>query len=353
MIRRQRRHSNVTRLASPSPAGRLFIYNYIFNIKLNKTNLAGHDRHAGGRQRGIALITAVLVVAIATIAATAILVAGNIAIHRASNLQDSEKAWWYANGVESWLRTILERDREDNQIDSLDDEWAKPVDYLPVDEGHVRGRLVDLQGRFNLNNLAVQDPAQFTKYSEQFERLLQNIEGADAFRAKPIAAAVRDWADADQQQSGADGGEDSDYLGIDPPYRTPNRYLESVSELLAIKGMDKKLYAQLRPYIAALPQIGTTININTAPEPVMRSLVKRVTPELEAFLRDREKNPLDDISKLQTSFGPETPPIAVKTSFFMSQVETFIGSGRLALYSFYYRPGQGAPVVLGRSTDSE
>ena len=343
----------VTRCLLWGPLSCYILLKHIFYCKYNNTKYKALNRTVGNRQRGIALITSILVVAIATIAATAILVSGSIAIHRAANLQDSEKAWWYANGVESWLKSVLERDREDNQIDALDDEWAKPVDYLPVDEGHVRGRLVDLQGRFNLNNLAVQDPAQFTKYSEQFERLLQNIEGADAFRAKAIAAAVRDWADTDQQQSGADGGEDSDYLGIDPPYRTPNRYLESISELLAIKGMDKKLYAQLRPYIAALPQTGTAVNINTAPEPVLRSLVKRVTPELEAFLRDREKNPIDNVSELQTSFGPETPPISVSTSFFMSQVETFIGSGRLALYSFYYRPSQGAPVILGRSTDSE
>lgn len=336
---------------------RFYLYiNKINSLYIKTKNRSQYQKRlapSAGPQRGIALITAILVVAIATIAATAILASGNIAIHRAANLQDSEKAWWYANGVESWLKSILERDREDNSIDSLDDDWAKPVDYLPVDEGHVRGRLVDLQGRFNLNNLAVQDTAQYNKYSEQFERLLQNIEGADAFRAKAIAAAIRDWADKDQEQSGPDGAEDSEYLGVDPPYRTPNRYLESVSELLAIRGMDKKLYTQLRPYVAALPQTGTAVNINTAPEPVLRSLVKRVTPELEAFLRDREKAPAEDTTKLQTSFGPETPPISVRTQYFMSQVETFIGSGRLALYSFYYRPGQGAPVVLGRSTDSE
>lgn len=308
---------------------------------------------AGGFQRGIALITAILVVAIASIAAAAMLGAGNIAIHRTANLQDSEKAWWYASGVESWLKTILQRDLEDNTIDSLDDDWAKPVDYLPVDEGFVRGAVVDLQGLYNLNNLGTQDNAQFRKYTEQLERLMQNIDGADPFRAPAIAAAVRDWIDADVLPGGSDGAEDSDYLGLDPPYRTPNRYLESASELLAVKGIDKKLYQQLRPYICALPQTGTAININTAPEPVLRSLVKRFTPELEAFLRQRDKAPLDDTAKLQTSFGAETPPIAVKSSFFMSRVETFIGSGRLALYSFYYRPAQGAPVVLGRSTDSE
>jgi type II secretory pathway component PulK len=86
------------------------------------------------RQRGIALVTAILVMALAVIAATAIMTSSNIAVHRAANLQDSERAWWYADGVEGWVKSVLERDLEDNQIDSLKDIWAKPVDYLPVDQ---------------------------------------------------------------------------------------------------------------------------------------------------------------------------------------------------------------------------
>jgi general secretion pathway protein K len=278
-------------------------------------------------------------------------------VHRAANVQDSEKAWWYADGVESWLKAVLERDAADNKTDSLKDDWAKPVDYLRVDEGFVRGNVIDLQGRYNLNNLGTADPAQYALYADQFERLLQNIDGANAFSGRALAAAIHDWIDADQTPVGMDGGEDTDYLGLDPPYRTANRYLESVSELMAIKGMDAKLYPLLRDYVAALPATGTAININTAPEPVLRSLVKQTNPDLEKFLQTREDSPAEDTGSLQAMVGAETPGglagISVASSYFMSRVETFIGSGRVALYSFYYRPGQGAPVVLGRSTDTE
>lgn len=300
---------------------------------------------------GVALITAVLVVALASIAAAAILGSAMVAIHRAANIQDSEKAWWYADGVESWIKSVLQRDAEKNQTDSLLDDWAKPVDYLPVDEGFVRGGIYDQQGLFNLNNLGVQDATAYKKYVDQFERLFQNIDGADPFQARAIAAAVRDWIDADLTPSGADGAEDSEYLGLSPPYRTANRYLESVSELRAIKGVDKKTYELVRPYLTALPQMGTAININTAPEPVLRSLSKQPSAELERFIKERADKPADSVGALQTAFGAESPPLSVASQFFMSRVETFIGSGRLALYSFYYRPGQGAPIVLGRSTD--
>lgn len=102
-------------------------------------------RAARGQQRGVALITAILVVTIATIAATAMAVSHQIALHRAQTLQESEMGWWYIEGVEQWVMTILQRDAETTEYDSLDEPWAQPVDYLPVDEGVLRGRLEDLQ----------------------------------------------------------------------------------------------------------------------------------------------------------------------------------------------------------------
>jgi general secretion pathway protein K len=323
-------------------------------------------------QRGIALITAILVVAIASIAATAILSAVNIAIHRSSTLQDSEKAWWYGDGVETWVKTILQRDSEKNKTDSFKDDWARPVDYLPVDEGAIRGRVEDLQGRFNLNNFAVPDPNRYQQYVALFERMLQNIEGADASQAKVIAASIRDWVDADTRPTGLDGAEDSDYLSKDPPYRTPNIPMESVSEVLAVKGMTADLYDKLThcadsksgpvSCITVLPQYPTAININTAPEPLMRALSKKPNPGMESFLRTRADAPAEDATTAYKAApdgfltaADDLPPdlLAVKSNYFLLRAEIAIGSGRLALYSFYLRPDQGAPVVLGRSTDTE
>lgn len=303
-------------------------------------------------QRGIALITAVLVVALATIAAAAALASTRIALHRAENLRDSESEWWYASGIESWIKSILARDREDNKIDGLEDIWAKPVDYLPVDYGAIRGLIIDQQGLFNLNNFGVKEKPQYDKYVLQFERLLQNIEDADVAAARPLATAIRDWIDTDDQPTGIDGAEDTEYLSRSPPYRTANRHLESVSELLAIKGMTPKLYRQILPYVTVLPRVGTPLNVNTAPEPVLRAMVAQPKAELLRFLEERAKAPAETTQAAEKAFDAGSPPITVSSEFFMLRAEVFIGSGRLALYSFYYRPAQGAPVVLGRSLDS-
>ena len=305
------------------------------------------------RQRGVALITAILVVAIATIAATAMVSSGNIAIHRASTLQDTEMAWWYAEGVEQWVMTILERDREANEVDSLDEPWARPVDYLPVDEGVLRGRVVDLQGRFNLNNLGVQDTVAFERYRGHFERLFGAVEAGDGFQARAIAAAIRDWIDPDQEPTGFEGAEDNEYLGLAQPYRTANQPIATISELLLVKGMTPEIYRRLQPHITALPAMNTAINVNTAPAEVLLTLNEQPTPELEQFLKVRDTQPAGDLASVQTLFAAGGPAVRIDSQFFRLESEALIGSSRVGLYSLLYRPGTGGVVLLGRSTDAE
>ncbi len=122
-------------------------------------------------QQGVAVLTAIFVMALASIAAASLAYRQNISFHRTEALKHSEQAWWVARGVADWATTLLEKDREDNEIDHLGEFWATPVDYLPVDNGVVTGRIVDLQGRFNLNNLASAE----VLYADIFKRLLLNI----------------------------------------------------------------------------------------------------------------------------------------------------------------------------------
>lgn len=309
------------------------------------------------RQRGIALVTAVLVVTLAAITATAVLTSASLAIHRTQNLQESELGWWYVDGVESWVRTILQRDAEMNRYDSLRDIWAMPVDFLPVDEGGLRGAIVDLQGRYNLNNLGVADPQAYQQQLTVFTRLFELATGGDEYQARGIAAAIRDYVDADSEPSGTEGGEDADYLGLDPPRRVPNRPMASVSELLAVRGMTPQVYAKLAPHICALPS-ATTVNVNTATPLLLQAMTPQPGPELERFIAERAQNPVQSTSELFNERKVYDARAAhdllgTSSSYFELQAEAYIGSGRLALYSFFYRPGSGTPVVYGRSTFTE
>lgn len=311
-------------------------------------------------QSGVALITAMLVMTLAAIAAAAVLGSANNGIRRASTLIDGERAWWYAQGLESWVRRILASDLEKNgALDYKGEDWARPVDYLPVEQGAVRGKLEDLQGRFNLNNLASAQP---TKYQQQLLRLFQNIDGLDSSQAQPLAEAIRDWIDADQIPSGAGGAEDTDYQSLPEPYRAANQPMGSPSELLAIKGMTPAIYQKLARYVCTLPigsnRLATKINVNTAELPVLLAL--SANPDrgkIAEFIDRRDKDPARTVQDMQTSAtlpADVTPDlIDVKTQFFLMTTEAFIGSGRAALYSVIQRPASGAPQVIARSLDTE
>jgi len=317
------------------------------------------------RARGVALITAMFVVALATIAAVAMFESSNIAVRRAGNLAESEAALWYANGVESWTKGILKQDLKNNDIDTLGDIWARPVDFLPIDNGTLRGRVEDLEGRFNLNNFATNDPAMLRIYQLQFQLLLDAVGGPDAAKVSGLGSAIRDWVDADNERLDLNGAEDNEYQGLDPPYRAANRPMQSVSELLQVRGVTKELYAALKPVVTALPTIGTRINVSTAPAAVLFALSRTVDKgNLSKFVEARVKAPAKTAEEVlnggpnsflgpDKDMKPETQ-ISVVSRYFELQAEVFIGSGRVALYSVYIRPsGGGDPVVIAHSTDAD
>ena len=89
------------------------------------------------RQRGVALITALLVVSLASIAAVAVATAGFQALSRTQLLLDSERAWWYAQGMEAWAVSILQREGAQTEIDHLGEVWARQVPPLPLSLIHI------------------------------------------------------------------------------------------------------------------------------------------------------------------------------------------------------------------------
>jgi general secretion pathway protein K len=315
------------------------------------------------RARGIALIMAVVTVALVAGIATALISSQWLSIRRTSVMMDSEQGWWVARGVEAWVVGILENDRKESPFDALGEAWAQPVDALPVDQGFVRGGVVDLQGRFNLNNLDPRIAGE--KYQQQFRNLLRSL--ADVELPQGLDAAVRDWIDADQDANSMNGAEDAEYLNLQPPYRAANQPFTVVSELLAIRGMTPQVYERLRPLVAVLPGRkaqapgATKINVNTAPMEVLRAL-SATTDEtkLATFIQRRVDDPVENAGELGALIGEGiwgaevgADVLDFRSEFFQIQGEVFVGSSRVALYSLIHRPDSGSPVVLAHSAEPE
>ncbi len=292
------------------------------------------------RQGGIALITALVVVAIAAGLAVAIAWQTTLDTRRTENLVQGDQAMEYALGAEAWAEEILARDgRKYQNVTALGQDWAQQLPPLPVQGGQIQGKIEDLQGRFNINSVTT------TQGAAQFQLLLAAL-GQDP----TLASAVQQWL------TGAPGGvsdaTDDYYSRLQPPYLTGSAPMQSVSELLLVKGITPAVYAQISPYLCALPAgTTTTVNINTASGPVLESQNKNISPDVASqLIGERGTAGFKDLSPL----GAMSPPIpstgfGITSSYFLVTVVAQIGSTHVTLYSLLYRNGSNEVTAVRRT----
>ena len=155
------------------------------------------------RQRGVALITAVVLVAIATVLAARVGTDAALDLRRTMGVTALNQAWQVALGAEAWAAQILRDDLKDSELDDLSERWAQPVPPLPVDGGSIEGGLEDMQGRFNLNSVLTAEGNVDEAGLERFRRLLR-LACVD----ERWAGAMADWLDSDTVDTFPDGAED-------------------------------------------------------------------------------------------------------------------------------------------------
>ncbi len=298
------------------------------------------------RDRGVALITAMLITAMATMVAANLAWDNALDVRRTMVLLNRDQAFQVALGAESWVIGILHQDLEDSETDHLAEIWAMELPGLPIEGGEVFGAVQDLQGRFNVNNLVDDNGAIDEESVKQFQRLLLSL-GLD----QRYAGVAADWIDNDIEASFPDGAEDSIYTGMLPPYRAANQALSSVSELAAIDGMDKLTFNALEPHITALPG-RTNINVNTATPAVLQSLDENMTvADVESLIAERETGGFTDVQNAFSSrVTPEIlPSLEDSTQYFQLKVVVRIDTVRITLVSVLQRGPRGDVTPILRS----
>jgi general secretion pathway protein K len=302
-------------------------------------------------QRGVALITAVLVVAIGTMIAVNLMWRGTLDLRRAEAALAADQGLMYGQGAEAWAADILRQDLVDSpESDHLSEQWAIELPPLPVDGGTISGRLEDLQGRFNLNNLIGADGMENELARRQFERLLTSVEVDPG-----LAGAVVDWLDPDTDQRFPTGGEDAAYSDQDPPYRTANSMITSASELMAIAEFDRESYQRVAPYVTVLPR-GTQLNVNTASAVLLASLSDDIDlATAETLIEERAGAEFVDIDATFAGLvEPDTLQVidGVSEHFLLTATVT-LGSNQLTMRSVLQRDRSGITRALFRSLGVE
>jgi general secretion pathway protein K len=309
------------------------------------------------RQRGVALIVAILLVALGTIIAATVAHENAMAARRGTATYAFDESLMVAQGGEALAAYgIRQFFKSDPNHVFIGQGWDKAVGPMEVVPGvMLEASLEDLQGRLNLNNLVNKDGTPDPVYVTAFTKLLQLVGLEPKW-----ASLMVDWIDADIVPQNTDGAEDSVYMGQTPPYRTANRYITSTTELMALPGFGRDRYLAIAPYVAALPK-DTKINVCTVKDKVLDAFLPGSQTEFSASEGQLDKNRLNTTgcfptlenyraafsdprvwSQTQAKFGQNTVYFRL-TSF------VTIGSAQFNLYSLLYRDAGGAVRPIQRS----
>jgi general secretion pathway protein K len=316
------------------------------------------------RQRGVALIIALILVALATILASKLSFDGYLERRRTVGILAAEQAMHFGMGAEALAADALVQNLQSgSQQDTLAQPWAQPTQPLPITPendpegepiGTIQGSLEDMQGRFNLNNLArigpdgKQDPLPL----EQFQRLLASL-GLEI----KWAQIARDWIDADNIPGDPDGAEDAVYTMQTPPYLTGNWPMTSPSELMALPGFGADRYRTLAPYVTALPTANAKINICTASGFVLESLAPDLSGEYsrspQVLASGRKTGCFPDMATFKNVLGTAAAAVSgqytTSSSYFRLTTHVTLGTSEFTLYSLLWRTGGGKVTPLLRS----
>lgn len=337
------------------------------------------------RQRGVALIMAVVTVAIVALIAVAMSAEQNLLVRRVQNTILLDSAWQYALGGEQFAALALKREQEQGKKNNedydyprerhLSDEFTFPLENVG---GVITGDMKDLQGKFNLTNLQQNDGSMDLNARTAFEGLLLKLQ-----LPRDLLSVIEDWMDADQELL-PDGAEDSYYQTLESPYMTANQSLKSVEELRLLKGFnepyqqqniglapnqdeeeeEKTIYDVLSEHVVVLPT-RTALNVNTATAPVLQAYFDHITAQqaeklvekaqsdkpfesLEAFKNDGNTAP--PAGKDPKAVFQNVPDAGVKSEYFEVNLTVSLGGIETPLYSVLKRNlDDGKVYVVRRS----
>lgn len=327
-----------------------------------------------GSQRGAAIITALLVVALSAILVSGMLWRQQVQLRRIENQRLIAQAQWIARGTLDWTRLVLRSEADTSAgVTYLGGAWGVPVartrlsDFLGqigdvrADQGaatYLSGSIEDAQARFNLRNL-VSSPApgalqlNITQI-QAFARLLQML-GLDGQLAQSTAVYLRSGlaysatrfqtgtatgtstpgsTPTQQLGGGAVGGATfTDNPGLDDTDSNSDvapLLMTSVDALLDVPGYTPEVLARLRPFVTILPTT-TPVNMNTASAEVIAAIVPGMAlSSAQAFVARRQNVFFRNLGDVQLALqGAGVRQAAVDTTLCDVNTSYFLVHGRV------------------------
>ncbi|WP_240647942.1 type II secretion system minor pseudopilin GspK [Pararobbsia silviterrae] len=340
-------------------------------------------------QRGVAIISALLVVALSAILVAGILWRQQVQIRRIENQRLVNQSEWVARGTIDWARLVLRSGADTSPVDYLGGVWAVPIaqtrlsdllgkfgggsggDLESANDSWVSGSIEDAQSKFNLRNLASSsittsasiDPVQV----KAFQKLLATL-GLNGELADPAAQYVRrslQYAIGRTRQSSSStqanmtsmqaapptGGADGQFTNspglADSDDDSAPRPLPitSIYALLDVPGFTPDTVARLAPFVTVLPTV-TTINVNTASAEVISAVIPLLSlSNAQGLVSQRDQVffvSVSDFTNRASAMLPRTVTIDtsdtdVRTSYFILHGQIRRGRAELHRNALIYR----------------
>ena len=306
------------------------------------------------QQQGIALITILVMVALATILAATIAKRQANTAENTAYLMRQNQSLLYAKSAEAFFSELLVDDANNaGAVDHLQENWAKPMPAFPVEDGFVSGTLQDESGKFNLNSLVNDEGVPNPQAKLWFEKLLLRVG-----LPEKLSEAVIDWQDADDEISGTMGAENSYYQGLPQGYLAANSKFHNVEELKLVRGFEDQKYLQIVDYVSALPASDSKVNVNTAPAMLLASLDPKLDINaVEQALQKRQVN-LEHFSNINDLWVTEpfkqvSPDVqsqvnallGVQSNYFKAKIEVLLSERKRQFSSDFVRKDKTVYVV--------
>ena len=242
-------------------------------------------------QRGVALISVLLVMSLALLIIGSVLRSHRLLLQ--SSAQQLQQMHLRQLGLagETWAVAQLEAQQKNSDV------LPDPATVFDIEDAQIRVDIEDLAGRFNLNALLIQGQIDQVTLN-RWARLLELLQ-LPALQLEQVGA------------------------------------LRELSQLRLLPGVDGELLRQLEPWVALL-HTDAALNINTAPELVLRTLNGIDATQADALLSQRSTAPWPSVQAftqdpLLDGLGLSSHGLGIESRWYRITVEVNQGQSRLRL----------------------
>ena len=311
------------------------------------------------RQRGIAVITALLLTTLAITLVASLFWQQQVQVRAIENQQLQLQKQWILRGALDWAGLILREDAKHSSADHLDEPWAVSLADTRLDQyvengsaddtisgAILSGGISDAQARYNLNNLYANgaiDPAEVAAFARLLDNVKMNAALAQA-TAEVLAAAQHPGEVGTEMKPQVAAVNNDGQPGPQP------MNLTQLEDLLAVPGFSPEMLDKLKNFVIFLPR-ATPVNGNTAPAEVLAARFEALSlDEATALVAMRKTASFRDLADFthrlpDKSFAASVNQASVETHYFLVDGKVRMNRAALDMQALIERNGANTKVI--------